>query len=62
MRLRQTRCGFQVACGQRDDRIAMDELAVETAIFTLPFGPLDPANTLDNCQPCSDLNAGDLCN
>src|SRR5437660_4667907 len=60
MRLRQMRCGFKVARGQRDDSIAMDELAVETAIFTLPFGPLDPASALDNRQPCGDLNACDL--
>src|SRR6266446_4638178 len=62
MSLRQMRCGFQVARGQRDDSIPMDELAVETAICTLPFGPLDPANALDNRQPCGDLNACDLRN
>ena len=62
MGLRQMRCGFQVARGQRDDSIPMDELAVETAIFTLPFGPLDPANALDNRQSCGDLNACDLRN
>jgi hypothetical protein len=60
MGLRQMRCGFQVACGQRDDHITMGELAVETAIFTLRFGPCDPANALDNRQPCGDLNACDL--
>ena len=32
MGLRQMRCGFQVARGQRDDSIPMDELAVEPAI------------------------------
>jgi hypothetical protein len=59
MGLRQMRCAFQVARGQRDDRITMDELAVETVICPLPFGPLDPANALDNRQSCGDLNACD---
>ena len=62
MDLRQMRCGFKVARGQRDDSITMHELAVETAIFPLPFGPLDPANALDNRQSCGDLNVCDLRN
>ena len=62
MSLCQMCCAFKIARGQRDDRIAMDELTVKTAICTLPFGPLDPTHALDNRQPCGDLNACDLRN
>jgi hypothetical protein len=50
----------KVICAQRHNRIAMGELTHEAVIGAIPLYPPDPADTLNDGQAGSDLNACDL--